>query len=204
MAELVAVMDRLRSPGGCPWDAQQTHATLAPYAVEEAHELADAIAAGDPDDIADELGDVLLQVVFHARVAADAPDPAARFDLDDVAGRIVAKLRRRHPHVFADGSARTPGEVEVSWEEIKRREKPERTGPLDGLPTGLPPLERAAKVASRLSRAGRADEVSAAAAALPDGPGARLLREALACAATGVDPTTELRAALREVESRLS
>lgn len=203
VAELVAVMDRLRSPGGCPWDAQQTHASLAPYAVEEAFELADAIADGDVDEIADELGDVLLQVVFHARVSQDADEPSARFTLDDVAGRIVTKLRRRHPHVFADVTVDGPAAVEANWEEIKRTEKPERTGPLDGIPSGLPPLERAAKATTRLDRAGRGADLDSAVAALPDEAGARMLREAAECVRAGHDPAAILRAALAAVENEV-
>ncbi|GAB94062.1 XTP/dITP diphosphohydrolase [Kineosphaera limosa] len=199
--ELVEVMDRLRSPGGCPWDAEQTHESLAPYAIEEAYELADAIASGDRDELADELGDVLLQVVFHARVAAEAPtDP---FDIDDVAARIVAKLRRRHPHVFADVHAPSAAHVQANWDAIKAAEKPERTGVLDGIPSGLPPLERTAKVASRLVRAGREAEVRAAAerlAAAAD-PGSQLLATALTCALDGHDPAAALRATLRELEA---
>ncbi|MBB2923948.1 MazG family protein [Cellulomonas cellasea] len=106
--ELVATMDRLRSPGGCPWDAQQTHASLVPYALEEAYEVAEAIEAGSRADLREELGDLLLQVVFHARIAQE--DPADPFDLDDVARGITAKLVRRHPHVFgADGAHGTHG-----------------------------------------------------------------------------------------------
>ncbi|WP_040633748.1 MazG family protein [Mobilicoccus pelagius] len=151
MLDLVDVMDRLRSPGGCPWDAEQTHASLAPYAVEEAYELADAIEGGDLPDLVDELGDVLLQVVFHARVGEDGDDP---FDIDDVARGIVAKLRRRHPHVFDGVAVSGAAEVETNWDAIKAVEKPDRVGPLDGLPRGMPPLERAVKVAARLDRAG--------------------------------------------------
>ncbi len=228
--ELVEVMDRLRSPGGCPWDAQQTHASLAPYAVEEAYELAEAIDGGVREDIADELGDVLLQVVFHARVAQD--DPAEPFDIDDVAARIVAKLRRRHPHVFADVHAPTPAHVEANWEAIKAAEKPERAGPLDGIPAGLPPLERAATVVSRLTRAGDVDWLRAqldtgrrpAALTGPgddaddarstedpasiddsasiDDLGAELLAAAVRCSLAGVDPSAALRHSLREVERR--
>ena len=114
-------MDRLRSPGGCPWDRAQTHTSLVPYLVEEAHEAAEALESGDRDHMVEELGDVLLQVAFHARVAEE--DPEAPFDIDDVAAGIVAKLVRRHPHVFAGGSASTPGEVETSWEAIKAAEQ---------------------------------------------------------------------------------
>lgn len=232
LLELVEVMDRLRSPGGCPWDAQQTHASLAPYAVEEAYELAEAIDSGVRADVADELGDVLLQVIFHARVAQD--DQAEPFDIDDVAGRIIAKLRRRHPHVFADTHAPTPAHVEANWEAIKAAEKPERTGPLDGIPAGLPPLERTAKVVSRLTRAGDGDWLRAQFAdverplapaatddradaeptdgqptdAQPadghphDDPGAQLLAAAVRCSLAGVDPAAALRHSLRELERR--
>ncbi|MGL5817566.1 MAG: MazG nucleotide pyrophosphohydrolase domain-containing protein [Phycicoccus sp.] len=120
LLDVVAAMDRLRSPGGCPWDAEQTHESLAPYLVEEAHEVLAAIEGGDAAHLAEELGDVLLQVVFHARVAEDAADGA--FDVDTVAGLLVEKLVRRHPHVFADGDAATPEEVEREWERIKAQE----------------------------------------------------------------------------------
>lgn len=106
--ELVATMDRLRSPGGCPWDAQQTHASLVPYALEEAYEVAEAVEAGDRADLREELGDLLLQVVFHARIAQE--HPTEPFDLDDVARGITAKLVRRHPHVFGAGG---PGAAEA-------------------------------------------------------------------------------------------
>ncbi len=121
LLDVVAAMDRLRSPGGCPWDAEQTHASLAPYLVEETHEVLEAIGSGDPRALAEELGDVLLQVVFHARVAEEAGEDG--FDVDTVAGLLVEKLVRRHPHVFADGDATTPEQVEQEWERIKAAEK---------------------------------------------------------------------------------
>ncbi|MGL4175865.1 MAG: MazG nucleotide pyrophosphohydrolase domain-containing protein, partial [Dermatophilaceae bacterium] len=121
LLDVVAAMDRLRSPGGCPWDAEQTHESLVPYLIEEAHEVIAAIEGGDRAHLAEELGDVLLQVVFHARVAEDAAD--GTFDVDTVAGLLVEKLVRRHPHVFADGDASTPDEVEQEWERIKGQEK---------------------------------------------------------------------------------
>lgn len=194
--DLVEVMDRLRSPGGCPWDAEQTHATLAPYAVEEAYELADAIAGGEVGDIVDELGDVLLQVVFHARVGQDGPEP---FDVDDVARAIVAKLQRRHPHVFADTVVDGTGEVEANWDAIKAAEKPERVGPLDGIPSGMPPLERAVKVAARLDRAGL---LGTDAPALPGGDdiGHRMLALVVEARRAGVDATGSLRDALNAWE----
>jgi XTP/dITP diphosphohydrolase len=147
----------------------------------------------------EELGDVLLQVAFHARVAEE--DPEAPFDIDDVAAGIVAKLVRRHPHVFADGSAATPGEVETSWEAIKAAEKGDRAGPLAGIPAGMPPLARATKVASRLRRAGLEADLTGAIAA-SDG-GARLLALVAELTAAGVDPDTALRATLRGLAERV-
>jgi len=146
LRELVRVMDRLRSPGGCPWDARQTHHSLVEYLVEEAYETVEAIEAGDRDDLREELGDLLLQVVFHARIAQeDADDP---WDIDDVADGIVRKLIRRHPHVFADASADTAEEVEARWHELKAAEKG-RASVTDGIPPSLPALVLAAKLLAR-------------------------------------------------------
>ncbi|NHA67575.1 MazG family protein [Phycicoccus flavus] len=156
LLDVVAAMDRLRSPGGCPWDAEQTHTTLAPYLVEETHEVLEAIGSGDPRALAEELGDVLLQVVFHARVAEDAG--ADGFDVDTVAGLLVDKLVRRHPHVFADGDATTPEQVETEWERIKADEKAAggyADDLLHGVPATLPPGLAAAKVLSRMRRRGQ-------------------------------------------------
>jgi MazG family protein len=147
---LVAVEERLRGPGGCPWDHEQTHATLAPYAVEEVYELLDAIAGGDPDAIREELGDVLLQVVFHAQVAEDEQ----RFTIDDVAKGITDKLVGRHPHVFAGATVGSADEVVANWEDLKAAEKPERTGPFDGIPAALPALQYAEKLQRRAARTG--------------------------------------------------
>ena len=162
LLDLVAVMDRLRSPGGCPWDAEQTHDSLVKYLIEEAHEAAEAIESGERDHIREELGDVLLQVVFQARVAQEhATEP---FDVDDVAGAIIEKLVRRHPHVFADGDASTPAEVERAWEQIKAAERAEKAphgggedghqGLLHGIPRSLPSLLAAEKVLARWERTG--------------------------------------------------
>src|SRR5699024_10342463 len=142
----------LRSPGGCPWDAEQTHASLAPYAVEEAHELAEVAETGDRDALIEELGDLLLQVLFHARVGTEG-SIGAPFDIDDVAIGLIAKLVRRHPHVFSGGDASTPEQVNQRWEEIKATEKP-RSSVLEGIPASLPALARAQKVLSRAERAG--------------------------------------------------
>jgi ATP diphosphatase len=149
IARLVAIMTQLRSPGGCPWDRAQDFASIAPYTIEEAYEVADAIAREAWDELRDELGDLLLQVVFHARMAEEA----GLFTLADVAAAICAKMERRHPHVFGDGAATTPGEVAASWEAIKAAEKP-RLSALDGVPLALPALMRAEKVGKRAARTG--------------------------------------------------
>ena len=219
--ELVAVMDRLRSPGGCPWDAEQTHASLVPYLLEEAHELAEAVDAGDRDGMREELGDVLLQVVFHARVAAE--DPADPFDVDDVARELVAKLVHRHPHVFA--GVETPAErLHVQWDAIKKAEKG-RDSALDGIPGSLPALARAQKVAARAGRAGLdvhsaaaspvASERSAAGTAQRSDAGStgergeattlgeRLLALALEANDEGLDAEGELRRATTGLERAL-
>ncbi|WP_026075162.1 MazG family protein, partial [Cellulomonas massiliensis] len=186
LLELVAVMDRLRSPGGCPWDARQTHASLVPYALEEAYELAEAIEADDRAGVREELGDLLLQVVFHARVAQeDGDDP---FDVDDVARDLVAKLVRRHPHVFADARAADDDEgLHVQWDALKKQEK-QRASALDGVPLALGALARAQKLAGRAERAGL--ELPAPAG---DTLGDRLLALVLEARRAGVDAEGELR-----------
>jgi XTP/dITP diphosphohydrolase len=198
--ELVAVMDRLRSPGGCPWDAQQTHASLVPYLLEEAHELAEAVDDGDRAGLREELGDVLLQVVFHARVAAEDPDDP--FDVDDVARDLVAKLVHRHPHVFA--GADTPAErLHAQWDALKKAEK-HRDSALDGIPGALPALARAQKVAARAGRAGL-DVAAAAAGEGADAPGwgDRMLALVLEAHDEGIDAEGELRRATSRLEQAL-
>ena len=145
LLDLVRVMSRLRGPGGCPWDHEQTHASLARHLLEETHEVLEAIDLDDRDRLRDELGDVLLQVVFHAQIAAD--DGA--WDVDDVAESIVRKLIRRHPHVFGDVEVSGADEVLVNWERIKSDEKGERRAVDDEIPPTLPGLARAAKVQRR-------------------------------------------------------
>jgi ATP diphosphatase len=152
---LLDLMARLRTPEtGCPWDLQQTFATIAPYTIEEAYEVADAIARGDVDDLKDELGDLLLQVVFHARMAEEA----RQFTFADVVLAITEKLIRRHPHVFGDARELAPEEVKHLWEEIKgeeRRAKPvAEASLLDGVPVALPALTRAEKIQKRAARGG--------------------------------------------------
>jgi len=144
--ELVEVMARLRRD--CPWDSKQTHKSIRPYLIEEAYEVAEAIEEGDDRALKEELGDLLLQVVFHARIAEER----GAFSIKDVLKGLVDKLVRRHPHVFGEAKARDAGEVLERWEQIKRREG--RTSVLDGVPKGLPALLRARRVQEKASRVG--------------------------------------------------
>ena len=145
LLDLVKVMARLRGPGGCPWDAEQTHRTLARHLLEETHELIEAIDAEDSEAIRDELGDVLLQVVFHAQMAADE----GLWDVDDVAQGLVEKLIHRHPHVFGEVEVAGADEVLVNWEKLKAEETGGRKGVDEDIPASLPALARAAKVQRR-------------------------------------------------------
>jgi XTP/dITP diphosphohydrolase len=200
LLDLVAVMDRLRSPGGCPWDAKQTHESLVRYLVEEAYELIEAIEGGDRIHLREELGDVLLQVIFHARMATDDPDDP--FDVDDIADGIVTKLVARHPHVFGEGEARTAEHVEANWDRLKAAEKG-RTSVLDGIPPGLPALASAEKLLGRVARAEL--DVPLPAPGRPDDPvglGDTLLGLVAAAQAAGLDAEAELRHAVRRHAAR--
>src|SRR5437879_1620909 len=150
-------MARLRSPGGCPWDREQDHQSLRWHAVEEVYELMDAIEAGDDHEMAEELGDLLLQVVFHAQLARERK----AFDFEQVARQIVDKLIRRHPHVFGDAKAKTVAVVWAQWEKIKKAEKQgtrhERPSALDGIPKHLPALMRAEKLVKKARKGGLAE-----------------------------------------------
>ncbi|EWT01598.1 nucleoside triphosphate hydrolase [Intrasporangium oryzae NRRL B-24470] len=196
LLDVVAVMDRLRSPGGCPWDAEQTHESLVPYLLEESHETIEAIESGDPVHMQEELGDLLLQIAFQARVAEE--HPVEPFGIDDVAGGLVDKLVRRHPHVFADVDASTPAEVEANWETIKAEEKQHRSHPLEGIPLSLPALARAHKAIGRLEKAGRSDLVDEALAA--EGLGAELLAVVRRARSAGIDAEAALRETLRALD----
>ena len=145
--ELVRIMAVLRAPDGCPWDREQTHMSLRRHLLEESYEAVAAIESGDDAEIRDELGDILLQVVFHAQIAAEE----GRFTVDDVAEAIVTKLVRRHPHIFADAVADTPADVMTRWDAIKRTEnvEKEREGVLDGIAPTLPALSYAEKISRR-------------------------------------------------------
>jgi ATP diphosphatase len=156
IARLIEIMAALRTPGsGCPWDLEQTFRTIAPYTLEEAYEVADAIARGDLTGLKDELGDLLLQVAFHARMAEEQ----GAFDFGDVVETVTAKLVRRHPHVFADAEGRTAKAIEGLWERIKAEEKAEQgeagpSGALAGVPVALPALTRALKLQDKAGRVG--------------------------------------------------
>ncbi|WP_307272334.1 nucleoside triphosphate pyrophosphohydrolase [Labrys wisconsinensis] len=159
IARLIEIMAALRTPGtGCPWDLEQDFATIAPYTIEEAYEVADAIARGDLADLRDELGDLLLQVVFHARMAEEA----GTFAFPDVVEAITAKLIRRHPHVFGDARSLSPEAVKALWGAIKAEEKAERAarhgaapeGVLAGVPLGMPALTRAVKLQEKAGKVG--------------------------------------------------
>jgi NTP pyrophosphatase (non-canonical NTP hydrolase) len=198
---LVSVMDTLRR--NCPWDARQTHESLAPYLLEESYEALDALESGDRAALREELGDVLLQVIFHARVAAERSDGTG-FTVDDVADGIVAKLVRRHPHVFGSVTVSGADDVTRNWDAIKAAERAGKaTGDrpasaLDGVPSGQPALALAAQLQGRAERAGLPPDL-----VVPGGPdgGARLGAELFELVAearrAGLDPELELRAAAR-------
>jgi XTP/dITP diphosphohydrolase len=215
LLDLVQTMDRLRVE--CPWDAKQTHASLAPHLLEEPYEALEALESGDERALCEELGDVLLQVMFHARIAAERDDGTG-FTVDDVADGIVAKLVRRHPHVFADVTVSGADEVKRNWDEIKREEKraraaahpeaqaaPSAPSALDGVPFGQPALALAAQLQRRAARAGVPDEL-----ARPDGDGEsgddigrELFRLVARARELGLDPEMELRAAARRYRDRV-
>ena len=150
---LVELMARLREDGGCPWDREQTRESLKPYLIEEAYEVLEALGAGEPAALCEELGDLLLQVIFHSQIAAEQ----AEFDMADVLGVLCEKLIRRHPHVFGDVEARTSQQVLFNWEQIKREERRAAhatPSALDGLPGSMPALLRAARIQEKAARAG--------------------------------------------------
>jgi XTP/dITP diphosphohydrolase len=189
LLELVEVMDRLRRE--CPWDREQTHESLTRYLLEETYETLEAIESGDREHLREELGDLLMQVYFHARIAEETDRAAGGFDIDDVARGIADKLVRRHPHVFAGVTVADAQEVERNWEQLKSSEK-QRTGVTEGIPPALPALAYADKVMSRLEKSGRA-----APAPTGDGVGERLLALVQEARAAGLDAEGELRRATR-------
>jgi len=201
--QLIAVLEYLRAPGGCAWDAEQTHESLVQYLVEESHELIEAIEHGSREDMLEELGDVLYQVLFHADIAAASAEH--RFTIEDVAAATTAKMVGRHPHVFGDVVADTAEDVAANWETWKRQQKPARTSVLDGVPAGLPALARAEKVLGRAHGVSADIAVHESEQALEDEAelGHRLLSLVAAGRAQGLDAERALRAAVRDLESRI-
>ncbi len=202
--DLLDVMARLRSPTGCPWDREQDHLSLRFHAVEEVYELMDAIEAGDDHEMAEELGDLLLQVVFHCQLANER----GVFDFEEVARRIVEKLIRRHPHVFGDSNAKTVDAVWAQWEQIKKAEKlgtkHDRPSALDGIPKHLPALLRAEKLVKKARKAKLIDQPKAKPTALVKGEIAKQLFELTALAqGQGWSAEELLRAEAKKRESEL-
>ena len=193
MERLLETMRRLRAPDGCPWDKEQTHESLRPYLLEEAAEAVDAISSGDDAAMTDELGDVLLQVAFHAVIA----EADGRFDYADIEAAIVAKLIRRHPHVFADVRVESADEVLTNWRAIKAAEKEGETSPAERVPRALPALMRAHELGKKLGwAAGSKEEVVRAADKLVDKEVGELLLAVVDYArAAGVNPELALREA---------
>lgn len=200
--QVLEVMEALRAPDGCPWDREQDHQTLRWHAVEEVYELLDAIEAGDEHEMVEELGDLLLQVVFHARLGEER----GAFDFDAVCRLLVEKLVRRHPHVFGDVKVRDVDQVWANWEKIKRAEKEgsirERKSALDGIPRRMPSLMRAQKLVKKATKAGLADKAKAAkgGAASRSALGRQLFEIAQACQDQGWSAEELLRSEIRRRE----
>lgn len=197
--ELIAVLERLRAPGGCAWDREQTHQSLVRYLIEETWELVDAIESGDRDDLIEELGDVLYQVIFHSDIAAHASED--RFTIEDVAERMTAKMVARHPHVFGDTRADTAADVVAVWDDVKSREKSARTSVLDGIPQRMPSLLLADKLIGRAHKVGV--DVVGATESIPTEEefGERLLALVSEGRDQGFDAERALRAALRRLQA---
>ena len=194
--DLVALVERLRAPGGCPWDREQTHESIKKNLVEEAYELVEAIDGGDPEKIADESGDMLLQVVFHAVIAKDNGE----YDIDDVSDAICRKLVHRHPHVFGDVEADNAGEVLKNWDAIKRADRDQDTvaAELRGVSKFLPALMRCEKIQKKAAKSGYDfgdAEITLDTSAANEKDCGRLLFEAVRlCRESGVDPELALAA----------
>ena len=194
--ELVATLHHLRAPGGCAWDRDQTHESLVQYLLEECYELIEAIEGGTREELIEELGDVLYQVIFHADIEAEA----GRFTLDDVAAHMTQKMIARHPHVFGDVVAETPDEVVATWDRIKAVEKSHRSSTLDGIPQAMPALALADKLLGRAGKLGvtrTPTEIPATEAEL----GVQLLGMVAAARDAGFDSERALRGALRVLQA---
>lgn len=207
LEELIAVAKQLRAPGGCPWDAEQTHNSLTKYLIEEAYELVEAIESGNREEILEELGDVLYQVIFHSDLAATG-SLGEPFNLEDVAELSAAKMRGRHPHVFGNPeelekyAAKTGDDVMLNWDDHKRKEKPERTSVLDGIPQSLPALALADKVMGKAEKLGLLDKDAPGPFSVTSEAelGTILLAMVSSARAAGFDPERALREATRELQ----
>lgn len=205
--ELIAVLERLRAPGGCAWDREQTPESLVQYLLEETYELVDAIEAGSDAELIEELGDVLYQVVFHSDIAAEE----GRFTLEDVAAHMTAKMIGRHPHVFGDAAARdamniqSADDVMAVWDDLKATEKPHRTSVLDGIPQGMPALALADKLLGRAHKVGLIDSTlpGAVNVTAEDELGPLLLAIVASAKANGLDSERALRSALRQLQDEI-
>jgi XTP/dITP diphosphohydrolase len=209
LEELIAVLHQLRAPGGCVWDAEQTHESLVQYLIEESYELVDAIETGDREELIEELGDVLYQVIFHSDIAAHAP--GEEFTLEDVAEHMTAKMIGRHPHVFGDDAAKaamnvkTGDDVVAVWDELKKADKPGRTSVLDGIPQSMPALALADKLLGRAQKTGVLDADVAAAIPVENEAelGALLLAIVSSAKANGLDAERALRTTLRGLQQEI-
>jgi XTP/dITP diphosphohydrolase len=203
LEELIAVLARLRAPGGCAWDREQTHESLVKYLIEETHELVEAIESGSREDLIEELGDVLYQVIFHSDLAEHTP--GEEFTIEDVAAAMTAKMVGRHPHVFGDTTAETAEDVIAVWDDLKRIEKPSRTSVLDGIPQGMPSLALADKLLGRAEKLGLidADAPAALAVSSEDELGPLLLAIVSSARSSGLDAERALRTTLRGLQEEM-
>lgn len=207
LEQLIETAHQLRAPGGCAWDAEQTHESLVQYLLEETHELIEAIEAGSRDEVLEELGDVLYQVVFHSDLASTGTlgEP---FDIEDVSKKMREKMISRHPHVFGNAdqqskyAANTGDEVMQNWDEHKKREKPERQSVLDGVPQSMPALALANKVMAKAEKAGILEKAESPAIPMEteDDLGKMLLAVVSSARTAGLDPERALREATRELQ----
>ena len=210
LASLIQTAHQLRAPGGCPWDAEQTHQSLIQYLLEETYELIDAVESGNRDEVLEELGDVLYQVIFHSDLASTGTlgEP---FDIEDVASFMENKMRSRHPHVFgtqeelAQFAAQTGDEVMQNWDAHKKKEKPGRTSVMDGVPKQMPALARANKVIGKAEKAGILNPLSEPAVSMSseEDLGRLLLAVVASARALKLDPERALREATRNLEQEV-
>ena len=210
LASLIQTAHQLRAPGGCPWDAEQTHESLLQYLLEETYELIDAVESGNRDEFLEELGDVLYQVIFHSDLASSGTlgEP---FDLEDVASHMEHKMRSRHPHVFgteeelAMFAAQTGDEVMQNWDAHKKKEKPGRTSVMDGVPKQLPALARANKVIGKAEKAGILSPLTQPAVPMTNEEdlGRLLLAVVASARSLKIDPERALREATRALEQEV-